>query len=361
MKIMYFMNVDWGWIKQRPHFIAEGLSNSNDVLLYYPHTYKKKNGTLCDNSSERIRPHKYYNLPFRRRSKLIERINSLYLKLLFQVKILAYKPDLIWIAGNPDAAGFLNKKSIAKSIYDCMDDYYAMSQSVAMLNNEKCIVNNCRHIIVSSESLKNVLIKRYSIKENRLTLVRNGYDGNIIEDIDVKRNNDEYDLAYIGTVSSWFDFDLIKQMVNTVKGVKIHVVGPIKPEAEDACKSLENDRVIFYGSKEHKELYEFAKNMDCLMMPFIINDIILSVDPVKLYEYINFRKNILCVYYPEIERFREFVNFYTTRDEAINQLRKLMDNPSITYSDNERIEFLKENDWENRLKSINIVLDGSEN
>ena len=48
------------------------------------------------------------------------------------------------------------------------------------------------------------------------------------------------------------------------------------------------------------------------MMPFILNELIESVDPVKLYEYINFEKNIICIKYDEILRFKDFVYFYNT-------------------------------------------------
>ena len=37
--IVYVMNVDWNWIKQRPHFIAEGLNETHDVHVTYQHRY----------------------------------------------------------------------------------------------------------------------------------------------------------------------------------------------------------------------------------------------------------------------------------------------------------------------------------
>lgn len=53
-----------------------------------------------------------------------------------------------------------------------------------------------------------------------------------------------------------------------------------------------------------------SRNMDCLIMPFILNDIISDVDPVKLYEYISMGKNIISVKYREVKRFEKFVYFY---------------------------------------------------
>ena len=41
-KILYVMNVEWNWIKQRPHFIAEGLSKNYHVEVLYRYWYNRK-------------------------------------------------------------------------------------------------------------------------------------------------------------------------------------------------------------------------------------------------------------------------------------------------------------------------------
>ena len=87
-------------------------------------------------------------------------------------------------------------------------------------------------------------------------------------------------------------------------------------------------------------------------MPFQINELILSVDPVKLYEYINFGKNILSVRYKEIERFKDFVFFYDDYASFISQIKKMKEQLSTIYNNEERIKFLQKNTWEKRASSI---------
>ena len=41
-KILYIMHVDWNWIKQRPHFIAEELTTWYDIKVVYPHAKHHK-------------------------------------------------------------------------------------------------------------------------------------------------------------------------------------------------------------------------------------------------------------------------------------------------------------------------------
>ena len=35
-KILYFMNVDWCWIRQRPHILAQLLDTKYDLTVLYP-------------------------------------------------------------------------------------------------------------------------------------------------------------------------------------------------------------------------------------------------------------------------------------------------------------------------------------
>lgn len=356
MKILYIMNVDWKWIKQRPHFIAEGLAKSNSVALYYPCSYQRNRTMFCENRTNIIKPHIYYNLPFRGRSNFINKLNSVYLLIMFYIIHIIQKPDVIWVGGNPNVVEFLPAKVIKKVIYDCMDDYYAMSNSKKMLENERKIVSGCKHIIASSISLKDKMVDRYGVENTKITVIRNAYDGKIINEFEKKEFGHILKVAYIGTVSSWFDFDLIEYIVQEIENIQFHIVGPVKPEVLDKCKMIEGEKVVFHGSMEHDSLYDFTRDVDCLIMPFVINDIILSVDPVKLYEYINFNKNIISVKYPEIDRFKDFVNFYNTKEDALEVIRALQRNRKLTYSNEERMDFLNANDWTNRLERINEVL-----
>lgn len=44
-KILYLMHVDWGWIKQRPHIVAEKLAERNKLKVFYMFSRKRKNIT----------------------------------------------------------------------------------------------------------------------------------------------------------------------------------------------------------------------------------------------------------------------------------------------------------------------------
>ena len=101
---------------------------------------------------------------------------------------------------------------------------------------------------------------------------------------------------------------------------------------------------------------------DAPIMQFLVNDIILSVDPVKLYEYINLGKCVISVKYPEIERFEPFVYFYQSREEYIDLIERLSKNGFIPkYTEKQRTQFLEENSWDARYKTIKSKVMGLTN
>ena len=58
-------------------------------------------------------------------------------------------------------------------------------------------------------------------------------------------------------------------------------------------------------------------------MPFVINEIINAVDPVKIYEYINFNKDIIMCYYDEVRRFNKYKMILCREEESIGYLKSL--------------------------------------
>ena len=117
-----------------------------------------------------------------------------------------------------------------------------------------------------------------------------------------------------------------------------------------------HDRIKCIGPVAHDDLYENVKDVDALIMPFVLNDLIMSVDPVKLYEYINFRKNIICVEYPEVKRFSEFVYFYKDYESYANAIKEAIVSDKIKFSIEKQNEFLELNTWKVRAKTIAKVI-----
>ena len=119
-----------------------------------------------------------------------------------------------------------------------------------------------------------------------------------------------------------------------------------------------NSNIKYMGTIEHSELFQETCGYDGFIMPFKINDIVRSVDPVKLYEYINYGKNILCVQYEEVDRFGDFVFFYSDFDSFMRGTEAMQEG-TLKYTLSQRDDFLSQNSWSERVAMIEKLITAS--
>lgn len=355
MDVLYIMNVDWNWIKQRPHFIAELLNERMNVHVIYQHRYgrtgfQKRAGTKVDTKP-------IYVIPRGDRYNSLSKINQKIKKYYIRKYIKCTKAEVLYLTF-PDQVETLPDSYKGIVVYDCMDNHPAFvkddKKKERMISQEKDLIDKSDLILVSSEHLKNVLKMRYgSDIEWKINLVRNGYNGEIVDKANTVSTAKEkyYTFTYFGTISSWFDFDKLLRSLEEFPNIQYELFGPIA-----GTQIPKHERLHYHGTVEHEDLLQNVKIADCLIMPFIVNEIIESVDPVKLYEYINFNKNILVSQYKEIERFDPFVYFYNDYEEYEMQIKKLMHTKENKYNDSDRKEFLMNNSWKCRVDQIVTLL-----
>lgn len=353
-RILYVMHIDWDWIKQRPHFIAEELSNDYKVFVNYPITRNRV--VLTKNSRIGLNFCPYIQLPFRYRFRILFRINKYLLSIFFKIMLLMIKPDFIWLTSPELLAFFPSCKN--KIIYDCMDDICEFKHSAmfteVLESLERQLLRQASLVFVSSEHLKKVINLRVN-SEEKVKLIRNAYGGNILpaQSRLQDKKDQVFKIGYIGTISSWFDYEALLYCLQKIENIEFHLIGPV----ETGVKKEVHPRIYYYGPVEHQSLAKYCEDFDCLILPFKVNKLIESVDPVKLYEYINFNKPIISVYYQEIDRFSPFVYFYNSHNELYRLVLNLVNQGfPINYSPEERKQFLENNSWDNRLEEIKDYL-----
>lgn len=348
MKLLYLINCAWDWIFQRPQILALMLDKEYDCTIIEKKVVPWKPSTKLN-----PRPRKLKRvIQLRGDSKLssIRIINRMIFRISLS-KINEY--DAIWIC-NPLQwnKAFSNYKG--KIIYDYMDDYVSMATN----NLKKEVYEKQIYLINRADCIFTSSAKLYSMIpcNKNVHLVRNGFVNRQICDVSEPRKKNRYFIGYIGTISQeWFDFNMLISSEKRFPNIEFHLTGP-----KDGDIQLDRaNNIYFEGIVEHSHLGEHVDKYDALIMPFILNDTVLAVDPVKLYEYISFGKCIISVWYPEIERFSDFVYFYRDKNEFEIILDNLSSNGFLPKYDHVmQQEFLAENTWEKRFEIIKEELSG---
>ena len=353
-KILYFMHVDWHWIKQRPHFLAEELSANFDVLVAHPHNNRRSH--LVNNETNLFRV-PMWALPFSK-FKAISLINTCIKSLYFWGLIIIYRPSVVWLTFPtlvPQMGLRLLKNKVM--VYDCMDDAPEFKSNEVerqhILQRERELLECADLVLITSENLRNKLLRR-GAAANKLTLVRNAFGGAVCAETTFlpisDKPKDICRILFVGAVGDHLDFDLLLHCTNSLEGVEFHFFGPVTIDVPA------HERLKFYGAVEHAELAARVRQFDCFIMPFKINELVQGVDPVKLYEYINFNKNIICPYYAEIDRFSEFVSFYRNKDEFVAIIKNILKNNKLKYDSKQRRLFLENNCWAVRTTEVTKLI-----
>lgn len=351
MKILYFSSVSWDWIKQRPHFISEELSKLNDVSVDFisldPAQFMKFRKIKAQRITQSYNTINFSVIPFALKSSIIERQNIAIIRNYFSNK----KYD-IGIISEPRQYPFI-EHCCDKIFYDCMDnfpEFYKGKKREIKLEEERYVIPLLDGIICSSFNLKKILTERNPLPILNIKVVKNGisnvYLTQQIQPSSVKLFKPSF--VYIGTIDGWFDFDCIERILKEYPEANIYLVGPLKVKLP---KKLKNEKIYIVGPVPQIEVRDLCDQADLLLLPFKVNKLIESVDPVKLYEYIASGKPILSAYWEELKDYKKYGNlyFYNSIDDITHDLLiNCLSSKKITPSG----DFIKRNCWEGRAKDF---------
>lgn len=156
-------------------------------------------------------------------------------------------------------------------------------------------------------------------------------------------------VCYYGALAKWFDYELVKKIAATGK-YSIVLFGIKYDESFDANLSVE-ENIYFMGPRDYKVLKYYARQVDILTIPFLINDITRATSPVKIFEYMALHKPIVttdmneCRKYGSVLIGHDHEEFIALLDKAI-ELKQ--DEKYIQLLDKEA----KENDWSMKAQAI---------
>jgi teichuronic acid biosynthesis glycosyltransferase TuaH len=365
-KILYLMHIPWNWVKQRPHFIAENLSRYFDVTVLYQKPFRRRNLVL-NSVSNLVQIKEFYGIPFKNRSVLLNLINNFFVRVQFKINNLFNKNkyDIVWIT-NPEMYQYLKYIIDDKIlVYDCMDDALEfpliksnkwLFENLYKLEEELCVRSNL--IFCSSDYLKNKLVNRYKFDIKKIKTINNGINlDNLYIQSDIPSEikelfvGEDKKLVYIGTISEWFDFDLVLESLNQCNGIKYLLFGPTE------VKIPKHKNLIYYGPIIHEYVSTIMKMSDILVMPFKVNELVKSVNPVKVYEYIYSGKPSLVVKYEETKKFDRYVFLYNSYDDYLETIKNILSNKlHMNLSESEKFNFLERATWQYRVKEMIEIL-----
>ena len=346
-RLLYIIHVDWSApTKGRPQLLAQALAEHFDIKVLHRRDFRP--GAIPEHFGIKNSP--VLALPLER-WKAIRLINRLLFRIQLFVTLALWRPEIVWIT-HPRFTPPRSWRRIfsCKWVYDCMDDLKAFGGiNVEAAKGEPALLRQVDMVVSSAQNLAGRLLEA-GAAPNRLRVVRNGLRQEWISSSVQKREpplNSKVAL-YFGALAEWFDFQVILAALDQIPDLEFHLIGPAYVPVPG------HPRLKLIEAVPHAELKRLAGVADLLVMPFLLTELVESVDPVKMYEYVALGPPIVARYYPEVEQFRPFTLFYDTEREFISSIRQgLARHIGTSAAESElRRQFLERSTWRARASEL---------
>lgn len=347
MTILYFGVVDWYYLRQRPQHMARELAARTRVVYAHPRTFlgswrarhRLPAGALAawrDDPEGEGRTLSLYE-PLggpRHRGDVLRSFSDRFFLggLRRELRRRRLTPDLIWL-GHPSHERYLEAFGNIPLIYDCMDDWGAFPDAGEVVAGESRLIRRARWVLASSQKLAD----RLRAGGATVHLVPNGVEHERFRgaiDLPVAAGDRTDPRASrialtIGTFGPWIDFELIGEIARACPGWHFRLVGPI--EADPPAGIPRADNLEWVGRRPYEELPLMMATAAAAFLPFRLNSLTASVDPVKVYEFLAAGLAVAAVPLPELAKFTSGVVMARTGAEfrvALETARELGATPS---------------------------------
>lgn len=365
MYLIYLSPVPWRSFAQRPHKFVEWFHKRTGRQVLWVEPYPTRFPQL--NDFRRIVPAKKLDFApvpswlqiFNPIALPIEPLpgsgylNSLlWASLIRKLKALVSEQEVLLVVGKPSdlALQVLEAVSPYQSIYDAMDDFPAFHSGLSrqgMARRELSLVHHVSKVWVSSTALR----ERWQREGVDVCFVPNALDGGLLPlPRLITGENKRKIFGYVGTIGNWFDWEWVFGLAKLRPGDIVRLIGPVLHPAQFVLPK----NVEMLPPCHHEAALLAMSEFDVGLIPFKKNELTVSVDPIKFYEYRALGLPVISTDFGEMQfRANEAGTFISKAFSDIGRIAAI----AIEFKDcsGTRGEFAMRNTWEARFDGAGLL------
>jgi glycosyltransferase involved in cell wall biosynthesis len=264
----------------------------------------------------------------------------------------------VWVI-LPSAASILPHLDAEKVIYYCVDEWseFSFLDADAMREMERQVIAQSDLVFASARALYE---SRRAIHP-RTHLIPHGVDGEhferarsaALEVAPELRDLPRPVVGFWGALHDWIDLDLIRCVAERHPEWSIALVG--HPEVDTAgLARLPNVHLV--GGRPYAALPGYAKGFDAAILPFKINRLTESVNPIKLREYLAAGLPVVSTALPEARAYGDLVRIGATPEAFVRELEAAVADTSDAAA-LRRMEAVRGDTWVARVERMSELVE----
>ncbi len=260
--------------------------------------------------------------------------------------------DPLLLTTLPTAENFVGKLSEKLSIYYCVDDFtlWPGSEAALIKNLEDLLLPKVDLIIATSEKLsqtrqangKKTLLLTHGVDLDHFSSIHQAHSAP--EVVSLSRPI----VAYFGLIDERCDLSLIAYLAANMPKVTFLLIGAWRVDPSPISKF---SNIHITGKVDYEELPSYLAKVSALILPYLVNELTESVNPLKLKEYLATSLPVIATSLPEVIKLNQFVRIAADHEQFQTQLHEALTTKNIY--DNKKLQnFLVDESWVTKAKNF---------
>jgi len=346
--------IDWHFRVQRPQHLAMSLARRGHKVVYLTTSFFEPNGGklyrmleqpfqsvfICELACPGPHPAIYRALANpEQQAMLAEGLHQLQrdLELTNMVNIVQHP---FWLKAAERQGGAL-------LVYDCMDFHAGFSNNqMDILREERRLAMVADQVIVTADALARKLLPRQAV------VIRNAAEVDFFAAAPPRLlwRKQRPTVGYFGAIAEWFDAALLERMAAAHPDWDFVLVGDVS--AADMAWASAYSNIHFLGEQAYVELPAYLHAFDVCIIPFLVTDLTLCTNPVKIYEYLAAGKPVVAVNLPEVALLADQVHVATSHEDFLRLLPVAMAEAGDPELAQRRANWAKNQSWAQRADDL---------
>ncbi len=160
-------------------------------------------------------------------------------------------------------------------------------------------------------------------------------------------------IGFHGLLADWVDYELIRKIAARFENGSVVLIGKIAVDAEQKIKMLDGiQNVHLLGRKPYEELPHYCKGFDVALNPFVINDLTLAANPLKVREYLAAGLLVVSTDIPEV-RILDHCMIGNDHSDFIDQIETALKKGT---SPKEISDSIKHESWDSKVEELRGII-----
>ena len=377
MIILFFPDIPWHSLYQRPQHIAARLAGHWPVLWVEPATLSQK----MSFRPARVHGNLYrVSLPFfpynarNVRVKLLTRVLSRWRIArwgLAHLQRWLLRRALVRLGISDQEIGFFVQNIQATRlaplfnprvvVFDYIDNLFGFTEFPPHVRTEwRQTIQRADIVVATSPTLKNLLQAEHPVTVH---VVTNGVEYSRFASATTGRpadlpSPDSPIAGYIGSVYPWLDFSLLHMLLTLLPAMNLVMIGHDHPDVQEQLRSLrEHPNFFFLGVRPYADIPAYLHCFSVALIPFRKTPLTAGVNPVKLYEYSAAGvQTIATDFSGDMKGFGDIVTIADTPKRFLEAVRSVIHAGQDPVRAATRRAFAEQNDWDQKFSVILSLL-----